>query len=91
MLLALALRMPICAPVPEYLESGAMISYGPDMVAICRRSAFYVDKILKGAKPAEIPVEIPTKFEFVINARVAQQLGIKIPQSVLLRANAVIK
>ena len=88
--LALAQRMPICAPTRGYMDSGAMMSYGPDMVAICRRGAFYVDKILKGAKPADIPVEIPTKFELVINEKVAQQLGVKIPQTLLLRADAVI-
>ena len=88
--LALAQRMPICAPITEYLGSGAMMSYGPDMVAICRRSAFYVDKILKGARPGDIAVEIPTKFQFGINAGIAQKLGIKIPQSLLLRADAVI-
>ena len=89
--MSLARRIPICAAYEEFLNFGAMMSYGPDMVAITRRAAFYVDKILKGSKPADMAVEIPTKFDFLINARIAQQLGLKIPQTVLLRANRVIK
>jgi putative ABC transport system substrate-binding protein len=89
--LALARRMPICGPTREYLESGTLMSYGPDQVAISRRTAVYVDKILKGAKPGDIPVEIPTKFELLINAKIAQGLGLKIPQTLSTRADEVIR
>ena len=74
-----------------WVESGGLMSYSTDEVAVFRRSATYVDKILKGAKPAELPVEQPTKFEFVINLKTAKQIGLTIPQSVLFRADKVIK
>jgi putative ABC transport system substrate-binding protein len=67
------------------------MSYGPNFTDLLRRAATYVDKILKGAKPADIPVEQPTKFEFVINLKTAKQIGLNIPQSVLYRADRVIK
>ena len=75
----------------EFAEAGGLLSYGPNRVQIARRIAYYVDRILKGAKPADLPVETPTKFELVINLKTAQEIGLTIPQSVLYRADAVIK
>ena len=84
-------RLPSMYEGSEYVEAGGLMSYGPDEMANVRRAAVYVDKILKGTKPADLPVEQPTKFELVINLKTAKQIGLTIPQSVLYRADKVIK
>ena len=68
-----------------------MLSYGPDQVDIFRRAASYVDRILRGAKPAELPVQLPTKFKMLVNLKTAKALGLTVPQSILLRADEVIE
>jgi putative ABC transport system substrate-binding protein len=84
-------RLPSVFGFREYVESGGLMSYGPTRDEPQKRIAVYVDKILKGAKPAELPVELPRKFELVINLKTAKQIGLTIPQSVLYRADKVIK
>jgi putative ABC transport system substrate-binding protein len=84
-------RLPTISDVNQFAEEGGLMGYGPDRVALFRRAATFVDKILKGSKPADLPVEQPTKFEFIINLKTAKQIGLTIPQSVLYRADKVIK
>jgi len=74
-----------------YVDAGGLMSYGPDLAESYRRVAYYVDRIIRGAKPADLPVEQPTKFEFVINLKTATQIGLTIPPEVLARANRLIK
>jgi putative ABC transport system substrate-binding protein len=89
--LAVQNRLPTVSDLGAFADVGGLISYGPDVVALYRRAAIYVDKILKGTKTADLPVEQPTKFEFVINLKTAKALNLNIPQSVLFRADRVVK
>ena len=89
--LAAKSRLPSIFHLREFADSGGLVTYGPDRSDMYRRAATYVDKILKGRKPADLPVEQPMKFEFVINLKTAKQIGLTIPQSVLFRADKVIK
>jgi putative ABC transport system substrate-binding protein len=89
--LALAARLPTMFGFREYVESGGMLSYGPNTPELFRRAGDFVDKILRGAKPADMPVEQPTKFDLIINLKTAKALGIDIPPTLLARANEVIE
>jgi putative tryptophan/tyrosine transport system substrate-binding protein len=84
-------RLPTMSAQREYVDAGGLMSYGTSIPDMHRRAATYVDKILKGTKPADLPVEQPTKFEFIINLKAAKQIGLTIPQSVLYRADKVIR
>jgi putative ABC transport system substrate-binding protein len=89
--LALKHRLPAITSLNEFAQGGLLMSYGPNLPEMYRRAASYVAKILRGAKPADLPVEQPTKFVLVINLKTAKALGITIPQSLLLRADEVIQ
>jgi putative tryptophan/tyrosine transport system substrate-binding protein len=84
-------RLPSMHGERQFVEAGALMSYGPSRIELFRRAAYYVDKILKGAKPQDLPVEQPTKFEFIINLKTAKQIGVTIPPNMLARADKVIK
>ena len=84
-------RMPALYSYREYVDAGGLLAYGPNDRTLFRRVAVYVDKILKGAKPSDLPVEQPTKFELVVNLKTAKALGITVPTSILLRADEVIE
>jgi putative ABC transport system substrate-binding protein len=89
--LAARYRLPTMYYLRDYVEAGGLIAYAPDFSAMCQRAAEYVDKILRGASPGDLPIEQPTKFELVVNVKSARALGITIPESILLRADEVIR
>jgi putative ABC transport system substrate-binding protein len=89
--LALAARLPTSFVRREYIEAGGLMSYGPSFLDLNRRAADFVDKILLGAKPADLPVEQPTKFDLILNLTTAKALGLRIPEAFLLRADEVIE
>jgi putative ABC transport system substrate-binding protein len=89
--LAVKIRLPAIYPWPEFVEDGGLMTYGASFTDLFHRAATYVDKILKGAKPADLPVEQPKKFEFIVNLKAAKQIGLTIPPNVLVRADRVIK
>jgi putative ABC transport system substrate-binding protein len=89
--LAVTSRLPTIALFREFAQVGGLLSYGPNIQAVFRRAAFFIDKILTGAKPGEVPIERPDKFELVINLKTAKALGLTIPPTVLLQANEVIQ
>ena len=84
-------RLPAISSFIGWADNGGLLTYGPDRNVMYRRAATYVDKILKGTKPADLPIEAPTKFELVINLQAAKQIGLTIPQNLLARADRVIK
>ena len=83
-------RLPTIHGLRQNVDAGSLMSYGPSSIAVWRRAAYFVDKILKGAKPSDLPVEQPTKYDLVINLKTAKALGLTIPQPLLLRADGVI-
>lgn len=84
-------RIPAIYPFSEFMDDGGLVFYGPNFPDMFRRAATYVDKIIKGAKPADLPLEQPTRFEFIINAKTAKALGLTIPQSFMISADKVIE
>jgi putative ABC transport system substrate-binding protein len=84
-------RLPVISGWREFAEAGALLTYGPSRAEGARRAAYYVDRILKGAKPADLPVEQPTRFELVVNLKTAKAMGLTIPQTIMVRADQVIQ
>jgi putative ABC transport system substrate-binding protein len=84
-------KLPVISIFGDFAEAGALMSYGPSRIEMFKRAALFVDKLLKGAKPSDLPIEQPTKLEFIVNLKTAKQLGLRIPPNVLARANRVIK
>jgi putative ABC transport system substrate-binding protein len=84
-------RLPALFPDRDFAEAGGLMTYGPNLAANFRRAAYYVDRILKGTKPADLPVEQPMKLELVLNLKTAQALGFTLPPSILFQADEVIK
>ena len=89
--IATSKRLPTMAGGQQFAEAGGLFSYGANFVETCRRSASFVDKLLNGSKPQELPIERPTKFEFVVNLTTAKQIGVRIPPNALAQADRVIK
>lgn len=89
--LAVKYRLPAIYQEQEFVDAGGLMSYGAEYSELYRRTAYFVDKILRGAKPADLPIEQPTKFRFVVNLRTAKQIGLAIPPHVLARADRVIR
>ena len=89
--LAVKNRLPVIYPKKEFVEAGGLMVYAASITDVSRRAAIYVDKILKGSNPGDLPVEQPTKFELIINLKAAKRIGLKIPPEVLYRATKVIK
>jgi putative tryptophan/tyrosine transport system substrate-binding protein len=90
-ILGLGARLPTLSGIRDYVEAGGLMSYGPNFPDIFRRTGDYVDRILRGAKPADLPIQQPTKFDLVVNQTTAKALGLKLPESFLLRADEVIE
>jgi len=88
---ALKHGLPVASTVPGYAYEGGLMAYSDDWNAVFDRAASFVDRILKGAKPADLPVELPTKFKLIVNAKTARSLGLTIPASIMLRAEHVIE
>ena len=88
---AMNIRLPVIGPLDKWAEDGALMSFGPSFEVAYHRAASFVDRIFKGAKPSDLPVEQPTRFSTVINAKTAKALGVKFPYSILLRADRVIE
>jgi len=87
----MSMRLPTVHFSKHAVQRGILMSYGPDLLATIRRQAYFVDRILKGAKPADLPVEQPTRFELIINLKTAKALGLTIPQTLVVRADEVIQ
>jgi putative ABC transport system substrate-binding protein len=88
---ASAIRVPVITEIQEFAEAGGVITFGPDVPSSSRRGAYFVDRILKGGKPAELPIEQPTRFNLVVNVKAAKAWGLTVPESMISRATAVIK